>query len=281
MVTLLRRKINSSGTQKRTRVGPYGRLSRYWNIIFASALLDPLLPYVVTPRVPPEVALAVAAALGLTLLPCLAQGRIQKTISRLRLFNQESLKSPSKAAYALILFAVSAGLLPKIFVAASLNLFVFLAVLIVLGAVLAKNFRKAVSEQRLESSLMQENPWIQIERWETQLVTLNVIPLAAARAIGFCGVLLAADPGDFLPRLPYFVTCLAFLAMLRPDKRLFLGHCKRCRLSVPIVLVDYGSCLRCDKGLFYSYLRAMNPGLFPVPEEAHQAEATEPPPRGR
>jgi hypothetical protein len=266
--TLLRRKINSSGTQQRTRVGPYSRLSWHWNIIFASALLDPLLPYVITPRVPPGVALAVAAALGLFLLPCLAQARMQKTISRLRLFNQESLKNPSKAAYALILFAVSAGLLPKIFVAASLNLFVFLAVLLMLGAVLAKNFRKAVSDQRLESSLMQENPWIQIERWEMQLVTLNVIPLAAARAIGLCGVLLAADPGDLLPRLPYFVTCIAFLAMLRPDKRLFLGHCKRCRLSVPIVLVDHGSCLRCDKGLFHSYVRTMNPGLFPGPEEA-------------
>lgn len=258
MATLLRKQINSSRTRKHPRLGPYGRLIRYWSIIFASSLIDPLLPYFITPRAPPDVALAVAVALGVFLLPCLAQARLQRTVSRLRLFNQEALKKPSKATYGLIILALSVGVLPKIFAAASLNLFLFLALLLVLAAVLAKSFRKAISEQRREITLLNENPWLQIQRWETQLVTLNLIPLAAARAIGLCGVLLVADPGDLLARLPFFITCIAFLAMLRPDKRLFLGHCKRCCLSVPIVLRDYGSCLRCNQDLLISYARAID-----------------------
>lgn len=219
------------------------------------------MPYVVEPRAPQGATLAAAAALGVLLLPCLAQGRLQKMVSRLRVFNQASLEKPSKALSALILFAFSASLLPKLFAAAVFSPTVFISLLCLFAVVLARGFQKTVKQQRAEKKLLADNPWAQVERWEAQLITFGLLPMLAARAIGLCGVLLDVPPGDLASRLPYFITCLAFLAMLRPDKRLFLGHCKRCRLSVPIVFVDLGSCLRCDQKLLQSYVQAMNPHL--------------------
>lgn len=272
MATLLRSQINSRRSRSRARLGPYGRLSRYWSIIFASALLDPLIPYVVESRAPEGATLAAAAALGVLLLPCLAQARFHKMVSRLRVFNQASIEKPSKALSAMILFALSAGLLPKLVAAAVVSPVVFVSALLLFGVLLAKGFRKAVKQQRSAKSLLADNPWVQVERWEVQLITFSLLPMIAARAIGFCGVLLDAAPDDLVARLPYFITCVLFLAMLRPDKRLFLGHCKRCRMSVPIVFVDIGSCLRCDQKLFHSYLRATNPGLFPPLETPPEPE---------
>lgn len=277
MATLLRSQINSRRSRTRPRLGPYGRLSRYWSIIFASALIDPLLPYIVESRAPEGATLAAAAALCVLLLPCLAQARFHKIVSRLRVFNQTSIEKPSKALSAMILVALSAGLLPKLVAAAVVSPVVFVAALLLFAAFVARGFRKAVKLQQNEKSMLADNPWVQVERWEAQLITFSLLPMIAARAIGLCGVLLDAPPDDSVIRLPYFITCVLFLAMFRPDKRLFLGHCKRCRLSVPIVFVDIGSCLRCDQKLFHSYLRATKPGLFPPPETPQQPEILEEP----
>ena len=158
----------------------------------------------------------------------------------------------------LILLALILGASPKLFALAGLS-YLFLIIAGVVVVAIAASFRTALKQQRIERDLMAEKPWLQIERWEMQLVTLVLIPLVAARAISLCGVFIAAPADDVVTRLPFLIVSALFLGMLKPDKRLFLGHCKRCKLSVPIVLVDYGSCIRCDQRLLVSYIENLDP----------------------
>jgi len=210
------------------------------------------------PRIPYPIAVSVATFLSLILLPCLAQGSLQHFISRLRVFNLRATEGGGRARSALVLLALILGASPKLFALAGLNYLFFLILGIPLVIGIAVAFRTTIKREKGERDLVADKPWLQIEQWEMQLVTLLLVPLAAARAISLCGVFIAVPADDVLTRLPFLLVSALYLGMLKPDKRLFVGHCKRCKLSVPIVLVDYGSCIRCDERLLVSYIESLD-----------------------
>lgn len=268
MPTLLRKKIKTTGSRKPRRLGPYGRLSRIWPLLFVSLLVDPLLPFVIHPQVPNEVALAVACGLAILLLPCLAQDRIQKMVSRLRTFSRKGAEQPSRAQSFMVLAAIVLTILPKVVGVAGISVIFLGAVIVIVALVVTVAFRRSIKQRAKDRDLLAEKPWLQIESWEAQLVLLLLIPMLAARGISLCGALVAGPPDAILARLPFFLVGAAFLAMLKPDKRLFLGHCKRCKLTVPIVLADFGSCVRCDQRLLASYVESLYPeSVAAAPEE--------------
>jgi len=206
--------------------------------------------------VPYQIGVAWGVALSVALLPCVNQARAQRVFSRLRSFGQRSMEQPSRVASMLLLAAVAAGLLPKLIIAAGFSSSVFLGALGIFVVAVAASFRKAVRERQRERIIISGTPWVQVEQWESQLVALNLAPILLARAISLCGALVLVPPGGELLRLPFLAASAAFLGILRPDKRLFVGHCRRCKRAVPIVLVSFGSCLRCDERLLASFIEA-------------------------
>ena len=253
VLRLLRKQINLNGPKNPVRIGPYTRLSRIWGVLFASLIIDPFLPALLHLNLPYSVAVTVAVALAIPLLPCTAQHTVHDLIARLRGYNRKVMKSRSSYFQILLLIAILAGVLPKLVAIAGINSIFLIAVLISVLGISMINFKRLLKQHRDESALLLTSPWLQIQRWEVQLVLLLSIPLLAARAISICGVCLALPTNDYLARVPFLLAAALFLGMLKPDKRLFLGPCRKCKLPVPIVLVDLGSCLHCDQALRDSY----------------------------
>lgn len=212
-------------------------------------------------------ALTVACCLALLLLPCLAQDRFQKMVSRLRTFNRKSSEQPSRLQSFMVLAAIVLTMLPKVVGVANISGIFLGAALVIVALAITVSFRKSIKQQAQERDLIADKPWLQIERWEAQLTILLLLPMLAARAISLCGAFVAGPPDAAIARLPFFLVGAAFLAMLKPDKRLFLGHCRRCKLTVPIVLVDFGSCVRCDQRLLASYVEALYPETVPAAQQ--------------
>lgn len=151
--------------------------------------------------------------------------------------------------------AVSAGLviLFKIFMFAQLPA----VALLILALVVLWGSRKYLSQVQTQTAHDKElfalNPWAQVERWEHQVLVFAVLPLLLARAIGVCGDLADISPDAGATRLIFIAVSALFLAMLRPDRTLFVGLCKSCKRPVPVVFQDIGSCLSCDERLRIAY----------------------------
>lgn len=122
-----------------------------------------------------------------------------------------------------------------------------LVAFLVLGAI--KSAKHAIDKEKASRELFKDSPWSHISQWEAQLVTILGIPMLLARAVSiFTTVSATADAAHTSTLVGFFVSAI-LLAMLKPERRFFVGFCGRCKHPVPIVFVDYGSCPLCDERL--------------------------------
>jgi hypothetical protein len=102
-----------------------------------------------------------------------------------------------------------------------------------------------------------------IEQWQTQLITIFILPAMAARAISLTITLTDYSQDRMLWCGAGMLMSALLLAMLKPKKEYFVGVCQRCKHPVPVVFVEFGSCPLCDETL-----RDQDPtasGLAPKP----------------
>ncbi len=250
---VLPNKTKSNGSSQRVRRGPHGKTYLVWQVLIASLIVDPLIPLIVSPRIPRDLATTIATCCAIAILPFLAQERLHRTLSKLRLLHVKSLNVGSQTIP--LLLAVSAGIviLFKVLMFAQLP-----AVgIVVVALVVLWGSRKYLCQVRTQTAqdieLFASNPWAQVERWEDQVLVFAVLPLLLARAIGVCGDLADISPDAGATRSLFITVSALFLAMLRPDRSLFIGLCKNCKRPVPVVFQDMGSCLSCDERLRIAY----------------------------
>jgi hypothetical protein len=252
-VRVLPNKTKSNGSSQRVRRGPHAKTYLVWQVLVASLILDPLIPLFTFPRIPLDLATTMATCCAIGILPFLAQERLHRILSKLRLLHSKRLDVGSQTIP--ISLAVSAGIviLLKIFMFAQLPA----VALVVLALVVLWGSRKYLSQVRAQTAQDKElfalNPWAQVERWEDQVLVFAVLPLFLARAIGVCADLADIAPDAGATRSLFIAVSALFLAMLRPDRSLFIGLCKSCKRPVPVVFQDIGSCLSCDERLRIAY----------------------------
>lgn len=250
---VLPNKTKSNGSSQRVRRGPHAKTYLVWQLLVASLILDPLIPLVASTRIPLDLATIIATWCAIGLLPFLAQERLHRTLSNLRLLHSQRVAVGSQTVP--ISLAVSAGvvILLKIFMFAQLPA----VALVILALVVLWGSRKYLSQVRTQTAQDKElfalNPWAQVERWEHQVLVFAVLPLLLARAIGVCGDLADISPDAGGTRFLFIAISALFLVMLRPDRSLFVGMCKSCKRPVPVVFQDIGSCLSCDERLRMAY----------------------------
>lgn len=246
-------KTKSNGSSERVRRGPHAKTHLVWQILLGSLFVDPFIPLVTSLRIPHELATTLATWCAIATFPFLAQERVHRVLSRLRLLHSKSLDVGSKAVP--LSLALSAGIvvLFKIFMFVNLPpiLLVALAVVVLWAS---RKFLTQVSAQTAQDrELFASNPWARVERWEHQVIVFAVLPLLSARAIALCGDFADLTAQDDYLRFVCIGISALFLGMLRPDRSLFVGLCKTCKKPVPIVFQDIGSCLSCDVRLRVAY----------------------------
>ena len=251
-MTLLRnnRNLNTGSGAHRSRLTVFERVNLCWTILLLSALLDPFLSTILIPRVKIEVAYSAALLCIGVIIPLLDQHRWQRALGFLRSMHKRSLtEKASFASTALIAVVVIASLVKGLFFAASFKGLLGMVFALFLLVALVQATLKGLAERKQEREQFTLTPRSQIERWEEQLLILSVAPMVVARIISGLGVLSAFPVVDWPQRLPFFLLGFILMVMLQPERRTFQGICPRCKQPVPRVLVEMGSCYRCNEGL--------------------------------
>jgi hypothetical protein len=249
-VRLLRNQHNLNGANRPFSGDVYSILSRAWTFIFISSFLDPLLSTVVRPIIPPETGYSLGILFTLALIPLLHQSAWQRFLGYLRTLHKRSVSEKASLITCLMLGgAVVASLLKgAVFLSSAKGLIGFFMVLIFIAG-LVQAVTKAIRDQQQEQERFARLPAHQIERWEQQLIILSILPFILARLIGLIGVWSAFPTALWWNRVPFFGATTLFLLILQPDKQTFRGLCPRCKQPVPRVLVEMGSCFRCNEAL--------------------------------
>jgi hypothetical protein len=227
--------------------GPHSILSVIWKLISLSLLLEPLLWSLPHPNLPQAIAERAALLCSILTLPFLNQASVCNRVGALRRANKAAVDGKSKRFRGIfVALLILAILLKPLLVGRVDNMAaVVLVAFLIFGAI--KSARYAIEKEKSSRELFKDSPWSHISQWEAQLVTIVGIPIALARVVSLCSTLsVAATP---LSNLAAFLVSGILLAMLRPEKRFYLGFCEQCKHPVPIVFVDYGSCPLCDKRL--------------------------------
>lgn len=242
--------------------------------------MDVALPAIIPPKVPLTVATHMATLMALAILPFLAQGFVHDTLSKLRHLHTKSIEGTPRTLPLLLVIGVCGIFLMKILTvtllpgaAAALLTFIILVNAIKYLITLSK-------ETKADRKLMEENPWARVQRWEHQLIIFATLPLLLARLIGICGAIADLPADSTAVRLAFTAVSALFLAMLRPDRSLFMGLCKSCKQPVPIAFRDLGCCLNCSLPLRVAFHRWTHRVALPVeaPSPFEKPPKTETPP---
>jgi hypothetical protein len=246
--------MNASPNYKQ-RKGPYTRISQFWRVVFASLLIDLALNATINPKT----SILKSAAISLNAielvaiicatctLPFLNQNRILDLLSKLRHTQNRdrstSSRSPLKWGVVLL---VALLILAKLTLLPTLNnlLSVVFAVVFLIAALISA--RHLLRESSAHAKSLIASPWLYIPIWERQLVILFSIPIILARLVSVMGTLsLCCGANNALAFVATITSAILMLA-LRPERRSFIGLCKRCLAPAPLAYVEYGSCPRCS-----------------------------------
>lgn len=250
---VLPNKTKSNGSSERVRRGPHAKTHLAWQLILGSLILDPFIPLITSLRIPLELASTIATWCAIGTLPFLAQDRVHRTLSKLRLLHTKSLDAGSKAVPISLAFGAAAVVLFKISMFTNLPPALLAPLALVVIWASRKFLTQVTAQTAQDKALFSSNPWAKVERWEHQVIVFAMLPLILARAIGLCGDLAELDAEHEYARLIFLGTSAVFLGMLRPERSFFVGLCKTCKRPVPIVFQDIGSCLSCDIRLRVAY----------------------------
>lgn len=242
-----RQKLKHQPSSPPTRRGPHSILSALWKIVALSLLLDPLLWSLPHPTLPQAIAERAALLCSLLTLPFLKQASVCHRVGALRRGNKAAVDGKSKRSRGMFVALLILAILLKLLLVGRVDnvAAVVLVAFLVFGAI--KSAKNAIEKEKASRELFKDSPWSHISQWEAQLVTIVGIPIMLARVVSLCAT-LSVDATPF-SNLAAFLVSAILLAMLRPEKRFFLGFCERCKHPVPIVFVDYGSCPLCDERL--------------------------------
>ena len=235
------------------RRGPHAKTYLVWQLLLASLIIDPFIPVLTPLRIPLDLATTLATWCAIGTLPFLAQERVHKILSKLRLLHTKSLDVGSKTVPLSLGLGAALVVLVKILMFANLPpAFLMPLALVVLWAS-RKYVTQASTQTAQDKALFESNPWAKVERWEYQVIVFAILPLLLARAIALCGDLAELSADEESLRLIWIGVSALFLGMLRPDRAFFVGLCRSCKRPVPIVFQDIGSCLSCDVRLRIAY----------------------------
>ena len=250
---VLPNKTKSNGSSERVRRGPHARTYLVWQILFGSLFIDPLIPIITPLRIPFELATTIATGCAVGTLPFLAQERVHRLLSKLRLLHRKSLDAGSKAIPSALSIGAAVVILFKISMFANLPPGLFAPLILVVIWASRKFLSQVTTQTAHDKALFSSNPWAKVERWEHQVIVFAILPLILARAIALCGDLADLDADHEHARLIFLGISAIFLGMLRPERSFFVGLCRSCKHPVPIVFQDIGSCLSCDMRLRLAY----------------------------
>jgi hypothetical protein len=252
-VRVLPNRTKSNGSSERVRRGPHAKTYLVWQFLLGSLIIDPFIPLSTPVRVPLDLATTLATLCAISALPFLAQARVHRTLSKLRLLHKKSLDVGSKTVPLSLAFSAGAIILFKIFMFAELPPIVLGVIALVVIWASRKYLTQVSTQTAQDQRLFASNPWAKVERWEHQVIVFAMLPLLFARAIALCGDLADLPSEDENIRLLFIGISALFLGMLRPDRSFFVGLCRACKHPVPIVFQDIGSCLSCDVQLRIAY----------------------------
>jgi hypothetical protein len=252
-VRVLPNKTKSNGSSERVRRGPHARTYLVWQILFGSLFIDPLIPIITPLRIPFGLATTIATWCAVGTLPFLAQERVHRLLSKLRLLHSKSLDAGSKAIPSALSIGAAVVILFKISMFANLPPGLFAPLILIVIWASRKFLSQVTTQTAHDKALFSSNPWAKVERWEHQVIVFAILPLILARAIALCGDLADLDADHEHARLIFLGISAIFLGMLRPERSFFVGLCRSCKHPVPIVFQDIGSCLSCDMRLRLAY----------------------------
>jgi hypothetical protein len=249
-MTVLRttQKLKQQPSSPSHRRGPHFILNSAWKIIAASLLLDPLLWSLPHPTLSQTIADSGALICGLITLPFVNQAAMCNRVSVLRKGNKAAVDGKGKRLRGLFVILLLLGVLAKPLMVGRIDNIVALTLVLFLVFGAITSAKHALEKEKAARELFKESPWSHISQWEAQLITILGIPIMLARAVSSF-VTLAAGPETPLSAFVAFLVSATLLAMLRPERRFFVGFCQQCKHPVPIVFVDYGSCPLCDERL--------------------------------
>ncbi len=249
VMTVLRtpQKLNPQPSAPPVRRGPYGILSILWKVVAGSLFLDPLLWSLSHPMMTELAAERGALLCGLLTIPFLNQGWICSRVSLLRKGNRKLIDGKSKHSRKLLVALLTAGVILKPLLLGRLDNVVaaILVGFLVLGAI--KSVKHTIEKDKETRELFQDSPQAHIAQWQAQLVTIVGIPFMLAIAVSLLTTYSYLSASNSTLAAAGFLTSGLLLAMLKPEKRFFVGFCARCKHPAPIAYVDYGSCPRCDE----------------------------------
>lgn len=250
---VLPNKTKSNGSSERIRRGPHAKTHLVWQILLGSLIVDPFIPLITPLRIPLDLATTIATWCAIGTVPFLAQERVHRVLSKLRLLHTKSLNVGSKTVPLSLGLGAAVVILIKILMFAHLPpaLLAPLALIVIWAS--RKYVTQATTQTAHDQALFASNPWAKVERWEHQVLIFALLPLFLARAIALCGDLANLNTDEDYIRLVCIALSALFLGMLRPDRSFFIGLCKTCKHPVPIVFQDIGSCLACDARLRVAY----------------------------
>jgi succinate dehydrogenase/fumarate reductase cytochrome b subunit len=215
----------------------------------ASLCVDPLIAGYSSPQIPKEEALRMAILCAVATIPFLKQDAVCRVVAKLRTHNKKLLESPSTWTTGMIvggialMASVKALLIPRLD-----NVIAIIFLLCVIFGVL-KALRQAVKETKAVRDTHRDNPKMQIDQWQMQLVVIFLLPIIAARAISILLSAASTAPDALRWCGAGLLTSGVLLLMLKPKISCFIGVCRTCKHPVPIVFVEFGSCPRCDETL--------------------------------
>jgi len=220
-----------------------------WKIVAGSLLIDPIIWSLPHPVIESSLAERGALLCALVTIPFLNQAGVCSRIASLRKGNKAAVHGKTKRARGLFLTALVAVLLLKPLLVGRVDNVVALIFLlfILFGAI--KSVKAALEKEKATRELFKDSPLYHISQWQAQLVTVVGIPFMLARAVSLFTTWGSPPYESYSAAIVGFVVSCALLAMLKPERRLFIGSCSRCRHPAPIVFVDYGSCPLCDERL--------------------------------
>ena len=252
-VRVLPNRTNSNRPSERVRKGPHARSILIWQFLFGSLVLDPIIPILITPQLPIDIATSIAILCAIAVLPFLGQRTLHKILSSLRHLHSKSLTVGSKALPFSLALSATVVILLKVLMFSHLPRGFLVAILVVVVWGSRKFITQVGKQTEQDKKLFSSNPWAKVQRWEHQVLVFAVLPLVLARIISVCGAFAVLLPEQEEMRLVFIVISALFLGMLKPDRSFFMGTCKKCQRPVPIVFQDIGSCLTCDANLRIAY----------------------------
>jgi hypothetical protein len=252
-VRVLPNRTNSNRPSDRVRKGPHARSILIWQFLFGSLFLDPIIPILITPQLPIDVATSIAILCAIAVLPFLGQRTLHKILSSLRHIHSKSLTVGSKALPFSLALSATVVILLKVLMFSHLPRGFLVAILVVMVWGSRKFITQVGKQTEQDKKLFSSNPWAKVQRWEHQVLVFAVLPLVLARIISVCGAFAVLMPEQEEVRIDFIVISALFLGMLKPDRSFFIGTCKKCQRPVPIVFQDIGSCLTCDANLRIAY----------------------------